>query len=184
MKRLHTVCILVDRVDIFFISFSVEFTIVYGFKKYRNSKKIKMTVEDPIVSELKRKSPIQIFSIKGKPLKLPLIRGGDKIQELSLMIRSRKLTKILWAISNARQSQRKAILRCFSFSQCTIILVASTGFHIATGSFNYTQIILIAFSITDRWLFDEDNICILSSQCYVTNNNLIWPWYRRYTRFL
>jgi hypothetical protein len=48
-----------------------------------------ITCEDPIVDELTRKSPINMFSERSKPLKLPLMRGGDKIRGLSLRIKNK-----------------------------------------------------------------------------------------------
>ena len=151
MKRLYTGVIILDGIDILCISFSAGSIIAYGYKKYRNYKKMKITGEDPIVDELKKKSPIQMFSEKGKPLKLPLVRGGgnDKILWYSLMIKSKRLAKILRAIVYAKRSQKQLRL----LKDCLIILngllTTSTGFRIAAGgALSYVQIILIAFPST------------------------------------
>ena len=110
MKRLYTGVIILDGLDILCISFSGGSIIRYCYKRYRYYRRIKSTGEDPIVDESKRKSPIQMFSKKGKPLKLPLIliRGGDneKIRGFSLMIKNKKLAKIMRAIVNARKNQK------------------------------------------------------------------------------
>ena len=91
MKRLHTGLIVFDTIDIICISFSAGSGIAYVVKKYRKYKvKYKVinkviTGEDPIVTELKEKSPVTMFSEDGKPLKLPLVRGGaEKLRGLSL----------------------------------------------------------------------------------------------------
>ena len=119
MKRLHTGVIVLDGIDILCISFSAGSMIAYGYKKYRNYRRIKITGKDPIVDELKKKSPIQIVSEKDKPMKLPLMRGGDnKIRRYSLMIKSKKLAKILKATVHIKRSQKK--LRLFNDSQWTI----------------------------------------------------------------
>ena len=152
MKRLHTGVILLDGIDILCISFSAGSIIAYGYRKYKNYRKIKITGEDPIVSELKKKSPIQMFSEKGKPLKLPLVRGGDykeKVRGYSLMIKSKRLVKILMAIIHAKRSQKKLKFLQNCFMVMNGILTSSTGFRIAAGgSLSYVQIILIAFPST------------------------------------
>jgi len=139
MKRLHTGVIIMDGIDILCISFSLVSMISYGYNKYR---RIKITGEDPIIEELKKNSPIQMFSEKGKPLKLPLVRGGDnKIRGYSLMIKSKTLAKILKAILHAKRSQKQLRL----LQDCLIILngllTTSTGLCIAAGgSLSYVQI--------------------------------------------
>lgn len=65
MKRLYTGVIILDAIDILCFSFSAGTMIAYvykKYKKYRNYKEIKNSGEDPIVNELKKKSPIQLFS--------------------------------------------------------------------------------------------------------------------------
>ena len=149
MKRLHTGIIVLDRIDIFCISFSAGSIIAYGFKRYRNYRKMKITGKDPIVDELKRKSPINIFSEKGKPLKLPLMRGGDRIRGVSLVIRNKKLAQILLAIIHARKNQKKLRLLQDLLFILNGLLTTSTGLRIAAGgSLSYVQIIIIAFPST------------------------------------
>ena len=91
--------------------------IAYGYKKYR-----KYRNNDPIVNELKKKSPIQTFSEKGKPLKLPFVRRGDNIiRRYFLLIKSKKLSKLLRALVLAKKSKTlKIVARLLNYSQCTI----------------------------------------------------------------
>ena len=113
---------------------------------------MKISGKDPIVEELKKKSPIKMVSKrkKNQSLKFPLIRGGDsQIRAYSFKIKSEKLAKILKAIVQARRYQTN--LRFLQ--NCLLILNAfltiSTGFRIAAGgSLDYVQIILIAFPST------------------------------------
>ena len=150
MKRLHTGIIVLDGIDILCISFSAGSMIAYGYKKYRNYRRIKITGKDPIVDELKKKSPIQMGSEKNKPLKLPLMRGGDsKIKGYSLMIKSKKIAKILRAIFHAKRSQKKLRLLQDCLMILNGLLTTSTGLRIAiSGSLSYVQILLIALPST------------------------------------
>ena len=61
---------------------------------------------DTIVTELKKISLIIVVSTDGKPLKLPLMRGGENLQGVSLIIKSKKLAAIIRAIFNARRKQK------------------------------------------------------------------------------
>ena len=149
MKRLPTGVILLDWIDILCLSFSGGSMIAYVYKKYKDRRRIKITGEDPIISELKKKSPIQMFPEKGKPLKLPLMRGGDRIRGISVVIKNKKIAKILMAIIYAKSSQKKLKFLQNFLIIMNGILTTSTGFRIATGgSLSYVQIILIAFPST------------------------------------
>lgn len=150
MKKLYTGVILLDGIDILCISFSAGSMIACGYKKYKDYKRIKINGTDPIIDELKKKSPIQMFSEKGKPLKLPLVRGGDgRIRGYSLVLKSKKLAKILRAIIHAKKSQKKLRLLQNCLFILNGLLTANTGFCVAVGgSLNYVQIILIAFPST------------------------------------
>lgn len=150
MKRLPTGIILLDGFDILCISFFAGSMIAYGVKKCRNYRRIKVTGKDPIIEELKRTSPIQMVSEKGKPLRLPLMRGGgERIRGFSLMLKNKKLAKIMMAIVNARRNQRKLRLLQNLFFILNGLLTTSTGLRIAAGgSLSYVQIILIAFPST------------------------------------
>jgi hypothetical protein len=91
-----------------------------------------------------------MFSEKGKPLKLPLMRGGqNKIRGFSLMIKNKKLAQIMMAIVNARKNKKKLRLLQDVLFILNGLLTTSTGLRIAVGgSLNYTQILLIAFPST------------------------------------
>jgi hypothetical protein len=153
MKRLHTGIFIFDAVDIVCVSFSAGCILAYGFKKYRNYRILKISGEDTIVHELKRKSSINMFSEKGDPLKM---RGGDvkmlngeTIKGVSLMIKNKKLVQILMAIVNVRKNQRKLKLLQEVLSILNVLLATSTGLSIgAGGSLGYVHIILIAFPST------------------------------------
>ena len=149
MKRLHTGIILLDGIDILCLSFSTSSIIAFGFKKYKSCRKSRATNEDLIVDQLKRDSPINIFSEENTPLKLPLMRGGDTIKIFSLIIRSKKLTRIIIAIVNARKNQKKLrLLRDILFI-LNRLLAISTGLCIgAGGTLSYTHVVLIALPST------------------------------------
>ena len=93
MKRLNTGIIVLDYIDIICLSFSLGSGIAFVFKEYKKYKERK--VEDPIVLELKEKSPLIMFSENGKPLKLPLVRGGQNLMLLSLVIKNEKLAHLV-----------------------------------------------------------------------------------------
>jgi hypothetical protein len=149
MKKFRDGRILFDAVDIFCVCFSTGSLIAYAVRRYHNWRRIKITGEDIIVTELKKKSPINVFSEKGNPLKFPIIRGGDEIQIFSMTIKSKKLLQIMTAIINARETQKKLkLLRYFLFI-LNGLLTTSTGLRIAVGgSLTFTQIILIALPAT------------------------------------
>jgi hypothetical protein len=93
-----------------------------------------------------------MFSEDGKPLKVPLLRGGDKVRGLSLVsvvIKNKKLANLLRALINAKRLERRLrLLRLFFFTLNTL-LSTSVGLRIALGgSLAYTQIILIGFPST------------------------------------
>ena len=146
MKRLHTGVIIFDTIDIICLSFSAGSSMAYLIKRYKRRKK---TGEDPIITELKEKSPVIMVSEVGKPLKLPLVRGGEIIKGFSLLIKSKKLATLVRAIANAKRKQKQLrLLRAFFFTFNTL-LTANVGLRFAIGgSLNYTQFILIAFPST------------------------------------
>jgi len=150
MKRLHTGLIILDAIDIACISFSLGGTLAYLYKKYRKKKR----GNDPLVTELKEKSPVIMFSEDGKPLKLPLVRGGDGdrlegLSFLSVVIKSKKLANLIRAIVTAKRMRRQLRLLQYFFLVFNTVLTDSVGLRFAVGgSLDYTQIILIAFPST------------------------------------
>lgn len=74
-----------------------------------------------------------MFSEKGKPLKLALVREGDYVRGYSLMTKSKRLAKILMAIVHAKRSQKKLKLLQNFLIIINGILTPSTGFRIAVN---------------------------------------------------
>lgn len=107
MKRLHTGLILLNRFDIVCISVSVGSSIGLLVKLYKKRKQNRS--EDPIIVELKEKSPITMLSANGKLLRAPLLRGGDKpkVKTFSLLIKNQKLANLLLAIVTAKKNQKR-----------------------------------------------------------------------------
>lgn len=57
----------------------------------------------------KKKSPVIAVSTDGKPLELPVVRGGARLKEMSLVsreIKSKKLATLIRAIITAKRSQK------------------------------------------------------------------------------
>jgi hypothetical protein len=147
MKRLPSGVILLDPIDIICLSFSSGSAIAYLVKKYRNYKRNRG--EDPIIMELKEKSPITMFSESGKPVKLPLVRGGDRIKGVSLLIKNKNLKNIVIAIVTAKRKQKQLRLLREFFVIFNVLLTSSFGLRFALGgSLDYTQVILITFPST------------------------------------
>ena len=150
MKKLPTGSIVFDTIDIICISFSAGCAIAYIVKLYRTNKKIRQ-MEDPIVTELKRESPITMVSEKGTPLRLPLIRGGeiesiDKIKGLILIIRNRRFNQLVLKI---RENQKKLKLLKNIFFALNVFLINCTGLGVAVGgSITYTDIVLFGLPST------------------------------------
>jgi hypothetical protein len=144
MKRLHTGVILLDTIDIICISFSVGSGLAYLVQRHKKNRS-----GDPIVTELKEKSPVIAVSIDGKPLKLPLVRGGDNLKKVSLAIKSKKLAALIRAIVNAKKGQRLFKILQIYFAILNASLTSTVGLRFALGgSLDYTQFILIAFPAT------------------------------------
>lgn len=132
--------IVFDIIDILCISFSAGSSIAYLIKKYRTYKRRRS--EDPIVTELKEKSPVTMFSENGKPLKLPLIRDGDKIKGISIVIKNKKLAILVEALINARRKQKLFRLLRLLFFASNTVLTSSLGLYFpVVGSLNYTQLL-------------------------------------------
>lgn len=145
MKRLNASGVLLfDRLDIALISFSIGSTTSYLLKKHKKYKKRKNL--DPIIIELKQKSPIIVISVDNKPLKLPLVRGGERLNMLSLAIKSKRLALLIEAIKR-REKQLKFLQVLFFIINRS--LTSKFGLRFAMGgSLDYTQFLLIAFPMT------------------------------------
>lgn len=178
MKRLHSGLLVFDTLDIVCLSFSVGSGIACAVKFCRNRKyrRKRISGEDPIVTELKEKSRILMFSEKGNRLKVPLMRGGDQILAggFSLMIRSKKLTNIIRAIVMAKQNQRKLRFLQQFFVLFNFLLTHGVGLRFALGgSLDYTQILLIAFPSTLSGIL----MGLTTSYPFSTTSNRRWSWH-------
>ena len=176
MKRFPTGQILFDAIDVFCISFSLGSGLAYLIRKRKeirtvdpiiselkkNSPVIGVSI-DPMISELKKESPVIAVSIDGKPLKLPLVRGGQiepleiepleggpfeggPFEGVSIVIKSKKLATLIIGIFNAKRKHKRLKLL---LALLNAALSSSAGLRLAVGgSLDYTQIILIAFPST------------------------------------
>lgn len=106
MRKLPTGLVVLDIVDIILLAFSAGSGAVILIRNYwtytaRNT-------QDSIISKLKEKSPIRIFSRSGKSLKFSLVRGGDgkKLRTLSLLIKNKGLIHVIKALVQAKRTQK------------------------------------------------------------------------------
>jgi len=141
MKKLHSGVIILDSIDIICISFSVGSGLAYLVRRHKEKRDV-----DPIVSELKQKSRVIAISTDGKPLKLPLVRGGAETPKvLSLAIKNKRLAALIRAIATAKKSQKFLRLLQIYFAVLNASLTSSLGLRFAVGgSLHWTQIILIS----------------------------------------
>lgn len=78
-------------------------------------------------------------------MNLPLIRGGNNVQLVSLVIKHKRLLALLKTIINARRMQRQLRLLRLLFIILNASLTYSVGLRVAIGgSVDYAQFILIA----------------------------------------
>ena len=146
MKRFRTGLVLFGKIDIICLSFSLGSSLSYLVRKWRKRQEIKAV--DPLVTELKSISPVIAVSVDGKPLKLPLVRGGDEniIKGWSQVIKSKRLAALIKVIINAKQKHQ---LISFFFSFLNESAFSNAGFCFAVvGSLDYTQFILVIFPAT------------------------------------
>jgi hypothetical protein len=167
MKRLPNGVLILDSLDIIYLSFSAGGILSYVFRKYKtykNRKKIDPLVRelmkknldpDPIVYELRAKSPVMAVSIDGKPLKIPPIhRGGDLTKldlrrakvRASLVIKNKRLFNLVSAIFHARKAQRELRFLQVVFAVLNSMSAQTLGLGIAVGgSLDYVQFLFIIF---------------------------------------
>jgi hypothetical protein len=165
MKRINqTGVIILDMFDLICLSISFGATLVCFYNIYKEHKE-RRNGNDSLVTDLREKSPIVTYSEKGKPLKLPSIRGGD-MENLqgyppndqlsknfkivfSTVIKSRKFFEIWQSIMYARKAKRHLKLLQFVFMIGNAVLTKSVGLRVAIGgSYSYTEIIIISFAST------------------------------------
>jgi len=172
MKRLHTGTILYDQIDILCLSFSFGSTLAYLFRKWKQKKNIDPLVNelkqekniDPLLNDLKEKSPMLPISVDDKPLKLPIVRGGETIGDklsdklgdnikglrgVSLAIKNKKLAVLVGAIIDAHTKRKQFKLLQAFFAILNGLLTTSLGLRVAVGgSMDYIQFILLVFPST------------------------------------
>ena len=143
MRRYPSGLIVFDTIDIICISFSVGSSIAYLSRRHKRTKR-----EDPLVKELKKKSPVMAVSIDGKPLQVPLIRGGaefEKFKLFSVAIKNKKIAILVRAICTAKKNQKMFRLLQIYFAVLNRALISSVGLGVAAnGALDWTQFILIA----------------------------------------
>jgi hypothetical protein len=117
-------------------------------RKYNERKIIEKKI-DPIITELTKESRGMAISVDGKPLKVPLVRGGQIIEKTSLrflVIKNKTFFAIVKAVMNARRHQRLLKLLQIHLFIINTFLNSSLGVRFAVGgSFDFTQFVLIFF---------------------------------------
>ena len=150
MKKLISGVIVFDKIDIMLLSFSVGSFLAFFYKKYNKYKE--RDEQAILVDELKKKSPIIMLSEDKKPVKIPLLRGGDLIKGLkgskgfSLVIKNKKLAILVRAIIHAKTKQKQLrLLRVVLFT-FNALLSSKVGICFAVESgLDFTQFILISW---------------------------------------
>lgn len=111
MKRLDTGEILFDSLDILILSLATGSSLAYLIRKYNES-------NVRIRKSKGRKSPIVAISRDDKPLKLPVMRGGDQFRALSLRIRNKRLAALLRDIITASRKQKAEAIEIIADNVC------------------------------------------------------------------
>jgi hypothetical protein len=108
MKPFSSGLIIFDKLDIICFSFFIRSGMSFLLRKYNERKIIEKKI-DPIITELTKESLGMAISVDGKPLKVPLVRGGQIIEKTSLrflVIKNKTFFAIVKAVMNARRHQR------------------------------------------------------------------------------
>nr|WPV76398.1 hypothetical protein [Naviculales sp.] len=153
MKRILNKVIIFETFDIICICFSFGATLAYLNRKIKQKRNLDPQNLDPIVNDLKRRSPLVIpVNVDGTPMKLPLIRGGADnvpVEGLSLTIKNKKLADLIFAIRLYIRKYKKLKLLQIFFAALNASLTTNCGIRFAVGgSLNYVQIILLIFPST------------------------------------
>jgi hypothetical protein len=144
MKRLPSGLILLDTLDLICISFSIGSSLSYLIRKYKDRGKI-----DPIILELREKSPVLPICIDGTPLKIPSFRGGSEIKGFSLLIKNKKLLNLIFAVIQLNKKRKLFRLLQIHFALMNALLTSSVGIRFGAGGYSdYTQIMLIILPST------------------------------------
>lgn len=147
MKKTTTGVIILDAFDIICLSFAFGATLAY-FKQKKKQK----NSEDPLVAELKRRSPLVIpVNVDGtpmEPIELPLIRGGDNqpIKGISLTIKNKRLARLIFGlIQYAKKRKELKLLQAILVTLNTSLTTNFAFRFAAGGSLNHIQILLLFF---------------------------------------
>ena len=137
-----------------------------------------------MIRELKEKSAIIMRSETGKPLKLPLIRGGDFVLAKGfalyhIIIKNKKFANLVWAIVKAKRNQNRLMLVRYFFIILDKVLRKSVGLIFTVDkSYDYIQIFMLTFPATiGGFLVGATTACISLSDCFAPISLLIWSWY-------
>jgi hypothetical protein len=150
VKVLHTGLIVFDLLDLLCISFFVGSGTSYLARRYNEKKKV-----DPIIAELKKtcrilesSKSIAIVSTEGQLLKMPLVRGGEKITNgISLIIKNEKFAIFLQKLLETKRNQKLVKLLQIYLAVINQLLTYGIGLRFAVGGCSgYSQIILVSVS--------------------------------------
>lgn len=146
MKRLHTGKIVLEVIDLVLIGLSAGGFLAFFREKYQN---YKIKHEDPIVGELKRISPRLMLSSKGSLLKIPLVRGGDKMKIFSFITENKMIAKIVMDFIFSKENEKKLLILQYTLFFLNNILTDGFGLRVAVAvSPSFLQIILVVLPST------------------------------------
>ena len=143
-----------DLYDFVLVTFCVGNTIGYVVRR-KMAKRSETIVQDPIINELKSRSPRLLRSENGMMIKLPLngARGGNKRSAtmlFSLIIRSPKFAAFLRLLLEAKRKQRQLLFLRIMFTALNKFITNNAGIyiHISNASYDYVKLIMIGVSST------------------------------------
>jgi hypothetical protein len=153
MKMYPSGMVCLDLYDVVLISFTVGNTVGVLIKFYRKRHQ-KLISADPIIGELKTKSPRMVLSESGQMKRPPLgvyLRGGEKWRRLtillSVVIKNKRFAKLIKSIVEIHQKQRQLRFLAAIFSTLNRLLTNHVGLYIdATSYLDYSRFIFIAIS--------------------------------------
>ena len=153
MKMYPSGMVCLDIYDVVLISFTVGNTVGVLIKFYRKRHQ-KLISADPIIGELKTKSPRMVLSESGQMKRPPLgvyLRGGEKWRRLtillSVVIKNKRFAKLIKSIVEIHQKQRQLRFLAAIFSTLNRLLTNHVGLYIdATSYLDYSRFIFIAIS--------------------------------------
>ena len=152
MKKYPNGLILLDIVDIICIAFFLGSSMALIIKEIKRRNQYKG--EDPIVGELKEKSPMRKISRKNKKLlKVPMVRGGDlvkinlssKLDLYSKEFKSRRISNLLRILMCAQKERRVLYAIRYFLFLLHIASIRRLGLSVSMGSsLGYVHVIVVA----------------------------------------